>query len=73
MNLDAAIQQRKHEDAMDTENRLRLEISAGIASLRFFWPWLLVAALPRCAFVGHIQLRSLGRIQKLARKSFIPN
>ena len=28
---------------MDAEKRLQLEISAAIASLRFFWPWVLVA------------------------------
>ena len=39
------------------EKRLRLQISAFIASLRFYWPWLLAAALPRCASVVHIQLR----------------
>ena len=42
--------------AKDAEKRLRLEISASIAPLRFSWPWVLVAAPSPCAF-------ALGRLR----------
>src|ERR1035437_2886781 len=35
--------------AMDAELPTRSLFSASIAPLRFFWPWVLVAAPPRCA------------------------
>ena len=52
---------------MDAEERLRLEISAAIASLRYFWPWVLVAALPRCSAIVEV-VRKLRRFNAEAQR-----
>jgi hypothetical protein len=50
-------------DAMDAEKKLRLEMSAAIASLRFCWHWVLVAALPHWASAVEMRSEYLRRLR----------